>query len=167
MTDYSDRVVRATHQVLLEVFQLLEKFHESLILIGGWVPIMIIPDAVEKHVGTIDVDLAINDRTLIETGSETMEEILLSNGYRHGTEPGRYMRQIIIDEQLINVRLTFSLANKVTYQEMNFSILPESVLLPHLVASLVLMLKRKSELRGCFRMGSSIRRKSNPPELWP
>lgn len=107
MTDYSDRVVKATHQVLLEVYQLLEKFHESLLLVGGWVPIMIIPDAVEKHVGTIDVDLAINDRALIETGSETMEEILLSNGYRHGAEPGRYMRQIIIDEQLINVPVDF------------------------------------------------------------
>jgi hypothetical protein len=38
MTDYSDRVVRAAHQVLLEVFQLLENFHESLILVGGGVP---------------------------------------------------------------------------------------------------------------------------------
>ena len=45
MTAYGDRVIRATQQVLLEVFQLLEQFHESLILIGGWVPIMMIPDA--------------------------------------------------------------------------------------------------------------------------
>ena len=107
MTGYGDRVIRATRQVLLEVFQLLEKFHESLILVGGWVPIMIIPDAEDKHVGTIDVDLAINDRTLFETGSATMEEILLSNGYRQGAEPGRYMRQIIIDEQLISVPVDF------------------------------------------------------------
>jgi hypothetical protein len=47
MTAYSDRVIRVTQQVLLEVFQLLEKFHESLILIGGWVPIMMIPDGVD------------------------------------------------------------------------------------------------------------------------
>jgi hypothetical protein len=32
MTAYSDRVIRVTQQVLLEVFQLLEKFHESLTL---------------------------------------------------------------------------------------------------------------------------------------
>jgi len=107
MTGYSERVVRATRQVLLEVFQLLDKFQDSLILIGGWVPIMIVPDAVDKHVGTIDVDLAINDRTLLETGSETMEEILLSNEYKHGTEPGRYIRQIKIDGQLINVPVDF------------------------------------------------------------
>ena len=107
MIGYSERVVRATRQVLLEVFQLLDKFQDSLILIGGWVPIMIVPDAVDKHVGTIDVDLAINDRTLLETGSETMEEILLSNEYKHGTEPGRYIRQIKIDGQSINVPVDF------------------------------------------------------------
>ena len=107
MSGYSERIVRATRQVLLEVFQLLDKFQDSLILVGGWVPVMIVPDSVDKHVGTIDVDLAINDRTLFETGSETMEEILLSNGYQHGTEPGRYIRQIKIDGQSINVPVDF------------------------------------------------------------
>ena len=107
MSGYSERILRATRQVLLEVFQLLDKFQDSLILIGGWVPIMIVQDAVDKHVGTIDVDLAINDRTLLETGSETMEEILLSNGYRYGTEPGRYIRQIKIEGQSINVPVDF------------------------------------------------------------
>ena len=42
MTAYGDRVTRATQQVLLEVFQLLEKFHGSLILIGGWVALMVV-----------------------------------------------------------------------------------------------------------------------------
>ena len=107
MAGYSDRVIRATRQVLLEVFWLLEQYRDSLILIGGWVPIMIIPDAENKHVGTIDVDLAIDGRTLLETGSSTMEEILLSNGYRQGAEPGRYLRQIMIDTQRINVPVDF------------------------------------------------------------
>jgi len=33
MTGYSERVVRATRQVLLEVFQLLDQFQDSLIFI--------------------------------------------------------------------------------------------------------------------------------------
>lgn len=120
MTGYGDRVIRATRKVLLEVFQLLEKFYESLILVGGWVPIMIMPDAEDKHVGTIDVDLAINDRTLFETGSATMEEILLSNGYRQGAEPGRYMRQIIIDEQLISVPVDFFTSEQICIPKNEF-----------------------------------------------
>jgi len=42
---------KATRQIMLEVFKLLENFHESLILAGGWVPIMIIPEAEDRHVG--------------------------------------------------------------------------------------------------------------------
>ncbi len=85
---HKERVIEATHQILLEVFKLLENFHESLILEGGWVPIMIIPEAEKKHAGTFDVDLVINDKSLDETGSETMEDILLGNRYQHGAEPG-------------------------------------------------------------------------------
>lgn len=107
MIEFHDRVVRATYQVLLEVFKLLEKFHDSLIVVGGWVPIMIIPNVADKHIGTIDVDLAINDRALVESGSETMEEILLSNGYRHGAEPGRFMKKVNVDGQSINVPVDF------------------------------------------------------------
>ena len=64
LKSHRERVIEATRQVLMEVFKLLEDFRESLILIGGWVPIMIIPESEDKHVGTIDVDLAINDKSL-------------------------------------------------------------------------------------------------------
>ena len=107
IADYKEKVVNATRQVLLEVFKLLESFHDSLILAGGWVPIMIIPEAEDKHVGTLDVDLVINDRSLKETGSETIEDILLANDYEHGTEPGRYFKKIDIDGKSIVVPVDF------------------------------------------------------------
>jgi hypothetical protein len=91
---HKERVTEATRQVLMEVFKLLEDFHESLILVGGWVPIMIIPESEDKHVGTIDVDLVINDKSLSETGTETIEDILLANGYQHGAELGRYFKRL-------------------------------------------------------------------------
>ena len=91
---YRERVIGATRKVLVEVFKILEDFHESLILIGGWVPIMIFPESEDKYVGTIDVDLVINDQSLNETGSKTIDEILLTNNYEHGTEPGRYFKTI-------------------------------------------------------------------------
>ena len=107
ITDHKEKVIKATRQVLLEVFKLLENFHESLILVGGWVPIMIIPEAEDKHVGTLDVDLVINDKSLIETGSETIEDILLANGYHHEAEPGRYFKTIEIDGKTIAVPVDF------------------------------------------------------------
>jgi len=107
ITGHREKVIKATHQVLLEVFKLLQNFHESLILVGGWVPIMIIPEARDKHVGTLDVDLVINDKSLNEIGSETIEDILLANGYQHGTEPGRYFKRIEIDGKPIFVPVDF------------------------------------------------------------
>lgn len=104
---HKEMVIMATHQILLEVFKLLESFHESLILVGGWVPIMIIPEAENKHVGTFDVDLVINDRSLDETGSETIEDILLANGYKRAAEPGRYYKKIDIDGSQIVVPVDF------------------------------------------------------------
>ncbi len=107
ITDHKEKIIKAIRQVLLEVFKLLENFHESLILIGGWVPIMLIPEAEDKYVGTFDVDLAINDKFLTETGSETIEDILRANGYQHGTEPGRYFKTIEIDGKPIVVPVDF------------------------------------------------------------
>ena len=63
---HKERVIEATHQVLLEVFKILKDFRESLILVGGWVPIMIIPESEDKYVGTIDVDLVINDKYIVQ-----------------------------------------------------------------------------------------------------
>ena len=104
---HKERVTEATRQVLMEVFKLLEDFHESLILVGGWVPIMIIPESEDKHVGTIDVDLVINDKSLNETGSETIEDILLANEYQHGTELGRYFKKLDVDGLPIVVPVDF------------------------------------------------------------
>ena len=107
ITGRKEKIIKATRQVLLEVFKLLENFHESLILVGGWVPIMLIPDAEDKHIGTLDVDLVINDKSLIETGSETIEDILLANDYHHGAELGRYFKKIEVDEKSIVVPVDF------------------------------------------------------------
>lgn len=107
ITGYEEKVVKATRQVLLEVFKLLENFHESLILAGGWVPIMLIPEAENKYLGTFDVDLIINDRSLGDTGTETIEHLLLANGYQHGAEPGRFFKRIDIDGKPIPVPVDF------------------------------------------------------------
>ncbi len=105
--DFSSILTEAAFQVLIEVLYLLKEFENSLILVGGWVPILLLPDASEKHVGTVDVDIAIDGRALSESGSKTIEDILLGNGYLPGGEPGRYIRTIKIKEQEIDVPVDF------------------------------------------------------------
>lgn len=36
ITGHKEIVIKATRQILLEVFKILDNFHESLILVCGW-----------------------------------------------------------------------------------------------------------------------------------
>lgn len=48
----------AARRVLVDVGQVLASFVDCLVVVGGWTPDLLLPDADERHVGSIDVDLA-------------------------------------------------------------------------------------------------------------
>ena len=58
--DYSDRQVEAARRVLVDLGQVLAAFMDCLVVVGGWTPDLLLPDAEEPHVGSIDVDLALD-----------------------------------------------------------------------------------------------------------
>ena len=53
--DYNERQVEAAHRVLVDTGQVLTDFRDCLVVVGGWVPDLLLPDAEERHVGSIDV----------------------------------------------------------------------------------------------------------------
>ena len=58
--DYSAELVKAAHSVLLELFHLFGEYREHIVLVGGWVPEFLFSKHDTHHVGSIDVDLALN-----------------------------------------------------------------------------------------------------------
>jgi predicted nucleotidyltransferase len=62
--DYDDRKVEAARRVLVDVAQVLASFTDSFVLVGGWVPDLLIDDRDEPHSGSIDVDLALDSAKL-------------------------------------------------------------------------------------------------------
>ena len=76
--DYSSELVEAAHSVLLELVHLLGEYHDDIVVVGGWVPQLILPAKPLKHVGSIDVDLAFNHSNLQEAGYATIQALLLS-----------------------------------------------------------------------------------------
>lgn len=79
--DYGPRETKAARKVMIELGELLAPFKDALVLVGGWVPeLMPKEPGVEAHVGSIDVDLAVEAerlgggryaaliRTLLDTG---------------------------------------------------------------------------------------------------
>lgn len=62
--EYSSRQVEAAHRVLIDVHQVLAFFNDSLVVVGGWVPELLIPNAPEAHIGSVDVDVALDAEKL-------------------------------------------------------------------------------------------------------
>lgn len=61
---YDARATQAVRAVLIELGQVLGDYLNDLVVIGGAVPWLLLPDAATPHVGTIDIDLALNPKTL-------------------------------------------------------------------------------------------------------
>lgn len=54
--EYESRQVEAARRVLVDVGQVLASFRDCLVVVGGWVPDLLISEAEEAHVGSIDVE---------------------------------------------------------------------------------------------------------------
>src|SRR5436190_23253722 len=85
--DYSDRQVEAAHRVLVDVGQVLNSFHDAIVVVGGWVPDLLLPEAIPEHVGSIDVDLAL-DAGKLEGGlyAELLNLLLATGRYEKGNQ---------------------------------------------------------------------------------
>jgi hypothetical protein len=55
--DYSADQVEAARSVMLELAHLLGEYRNDIVVVGGWVPQLILLSASLQHVGSIDVPL--------------------------------------------------------------------------------------------------------------
>ena len=95
--DYSEGQKQAAYSVLGEIVNLLAQFAEDLRIIGGWVPSLLFPDG--EHIGSIDVDVLLNQTTIKKTESYlTIKRILLKNNYRrHLQQYFTFVKTVSID----------------------------------------------------------------------
>lgn len=86
--DYAARQTKAARRVLVDVQQVLAGFRNSVVVVGGWVPDLLLPEAVEPHVGSIDVDLALDVEKLEDGRYAELLGLLIGTGrYRLGPKP--------------------------------------------------------------------------------
>lgn len=95
--DYGDRQTEAARRVLIDLGQILASYADCLVVVGGWVPDLLLPSAEEPHIGSIDIDLAL-DATKLGDGryAELLQLLLDTRRYRPGTKPF----QLVIDVDL-------------------------------------------------------------------
>jgi len=95
-SDYAPPEVQACLSVLVEVMTVLWSFREGIVIVGGNVPPLLIPSAKESHPGTLDIDLAIDDKRISSDAYRTIVEMLKSRGYyqKAGGQPFIFYRDI-------------------------------------------------------------------------
>jgi hypothetical protein len=80
--DYDDRAVRAAYAVLIELGQVLGAYLDAIVIVGGAVPWLLLSDARPRHIGTTDIDLALDHEALADERYVSLVVTLEAAGYR-------------------------------------------------------------------------------------
>jgi hypothetical protein len=75
--------------------QILGEYREQMVLIGGWVPYFLFGTA---HVGSTDVDLALDRDEISDDVYETIRGHLEKHGYKEADQKFRFVKSIKIDQ---------------------------------------------------------------------
>ena len=78
--EYTPRQVEAARRVLVDVGQVLASFGDAIVVVGGWVPDLLLPDHASAHIGSIDVDLALDAAKLADGRYAELLKLLLDTG---------------------------------------------------------------------------------------
>jgi hypothetical protein len=71
--DYGKDEVAACLSVLVELMTVLGEFRDNIVLIGGWIPYFLIHEGRQDHVGSLDIDIALDFKKISD---DTYKSIL-------------------------------------------------------------------------------------------
>ena len=114
--DYSPRQVEAARRVLVDLGQVLAAFVDCLVVVGGWVPDLLLEQAEEPHVGSIDVDLALDAKKLAEGRYADLFKLLLATDrYKPSEKPFQLVVQVDLKDgqKPVEVEVEFLAAREV------------------------------------------------------
>lgn len=97
--DYGARQIQAAHRVLVDLGQVLASFKDSLVIVGGWTPDLLLPNAEEPHIGSIDVDLAL-DAAKLGAGqyAELIQLLLDTKRYKPGDKDFQLVVEVDLED---------------------------------------------------------------------
>ncbi|MCI4352662.1 MAG: hypothetical protein L3K14_04660 [Thermoplasmata archaeon] len=86
-SDFDPALIDSSRSALIELVRTLSPYPRAIILVGGWVPWLLIRDHLREgetftHVGSIDIDFVVDPAAVRETESPTMAELMVAVGWR-------------------------------------------------------------------------------------
>jgi hypothetical protein len=105
--------------VMRELFLYLKPYRDQIVLIGGWVPYFLLekygyPGEYDHHVGSLDIDVALDAFSIPETAYKSILEILRERGFCHKKDtlgrdiPASFLKKVVSENgKEIEVRIDF------------------------------------------------------------
>lgn len=87
-SSYPVDAVERAQSVLLETARILGEYRSGMVIVGGWVPRLLL----DGHIGTTDVDLALNHRVIGEPAYAEIGEVLLNHHFERDRNPHKVHR---------------------------------------------------------------------------
>jgi predicted nucleotidyltransferase len=126
--EYESRQVEAARRVLVDLGQILASFRDCLVVVGGWVPDLLISEVEEVHVGSIDVDLALDVQKLSDGRyAELLKLLFETRRYRAGAQPFQLLTDVDLGDggQPVQVEVEFLAAKEVKLKKNKPKLLPD------------------------------------------
>ncbi len=99
---YDEETTVIVRKVLMDIWQICGSYKDQMVLIGGLVPTLTMSNPEDPHVGTLDIDLALDAEALAEDDQyASLIELLIQNGYQQDTKDQKKFQLVktVIDEQ--------------------------------------------------------------------
>ncbi len=104
--DYNRELVDAAYSVLLELVNVLGEYRDGMAVVGGWVPELMIQNKSEPHVGSLDVDIALDHELITEAGYASLCKRLESAGYEpHSEQKFIFFRTVQLHDRAVRVQV--------------------------------------------------------------
>jgi len=106
--------------VMRELFLYLKPYRNQIVLIGGWVPYFLLHkykyagEHDQQHVGSLDIDVALNAFSIPETAYKSILEILREKEFYHKKDalgrdiPASFLKKVVLEDgKEMEVRIDF------------------------------------------------------------
>ena len=93
-SNYDKKEVNICLSVIVEIMTILGSYRDNIVLIGGWVPYFILDKKGKDHIGSIDIDLALDFKKISDESYRSILELLKKRGYTQGSQPFIFNRNI-------------------------------------------------------------------------
>lgn len=165
--DYPLRSVKVVRALLLEMLDVLSAQRESIVLIGGWVPSLFPLAAREPHLGSLDIDLAIDPEGMSPVNIAMLHSQLNGLGYTPTDQQFTLRRGVEVDGLSLVVQVDLLTADSPVKPDHLEKPDPRNLVQPIRGLDLAFLSPVEQSISGELPDGSSRTIVVKLPGIWP